>query len=287
MKGANGKTVLITGAASGIGLCTAEQFAKAGAILILTDINAQALEAAAEKMRAHGGKVLTRVVDVTNRAQVEALAKWVLDEVGGLDILINNAGIGHQGELADTTMETWQKLVNVNLWGPLYHTYAFLPAMTARGSGHIVNVSSGQAFFRLPTWGAYAAIKVAAGTFSEILHFELAQRGIKVTTVYPFLVNTPFYKEMKGETLAAQLSIKLMPYYSMSPERVGEIIFKAVVAERRVEMVSLLNVLGFYVHLVPPLAAAVSSLSSWLLAKGPGRESRREEKEEGHGRQAA
>jgi NAD(P)-dependent dehydrogenase (short-subunit alcohol dehydrogenase family) len=269
MKDLHDKTVLITGAASGIGLCTAEQFAKAGATLILTDINAQALDGAAEKLRLHGGKVLTRVVDVADRAQVEAMAKWVLDELGGLDILINNAGIGHQGELADTSLETWKKLIDVNLWGPLYHTYAFLPAMTARGSGHMVNVSSGQAFFRLPTWGAYAAIKAAVGTFSEILHFELAAKGIRVTTVYPFLVNTPFYKGMKGDTLAAQLSIKLMPYYSMKPESVGEIIFTAVVDEDRVEMVSFLNVLGYYVHLVPPLAAVVSNLSSWLLAKAP------------------
>jgi NAD(P)-dependent dehydrogenase (short-subunit alcohol dehydrogenase family) len=226
-------------------------------------------------MRTFGHPVHTRVMDVTNREQVEAGAKWVEGELGGLDILINNAGIGYQGELSETTLETWKKLVDVNLWGPLHCTYAFLPAMRARGSGHIVNVSSGQAFFRLPTWGAYAAIKVAEGTFSEVLHFELRRQNIRVTTVYPFLVNTPFYKGVTGETFAARMSMKLLPYYSMTPERVGEIIFRAVAEGRRVEMVSPINVLGFYVHLFPPLAAAISELSSWLLAKGPGRIVRR------------
>jgi NAD(P)-dependent dehydrogenase (short-subunit alcohol dehydrogenase family) len=219
-------------------------------------------------MKKHGHPVHTRLVDVTRREQVEEAARWVEEELGGLDILINNAGVGHHGELADTSIETWKMLLDVNLWGPLYCTYAFLPSMKRRGQGHIVNVSSGQAFFRLPTWGAYAAIKVAEGTFSEVLHFELRKHGIRVTTVYPFLVNTPFYKGVVGETLAARLSMKLLPYYSMTPERVGEIIFRAVADERRVEMVSPINVLGFYVHLLPPLAAAISELSSWLLAKG-------------------
>jgi NAD(P)-dependent dehydrogenase (short-subunit alcohol dehydrogenase family) len=271
MKDLHGKTVLITGAASGIGLCTAEEFAKAGATLVLTDINEPLLAETAARMRRHGHPVHTRVVDVASRAQVEAAAKWVVDELGGLDILINNAGIGHNGELADTTLETWQKLLDVNFWGPLYHTYAFLPSMIARGSGHIVNVSSGQVFFQLPTWGAYAAIKVAAGTFSEVLYFELRKHNIRVTTVYPFMVNTPFYRDVKGDTFAARLSMKLMPLYSMTPERVGEIIFRAVRDERRIEMVSFINVLGFYAHFLPPLTAAIGEISSYLLAKGPGR----------------
>ncbi|MBI5486517.1 MAG: SDR family oxidoreductase [Deltaproteobacteria bacterium] len=271
MKDLHGKTVLVTGAASGIGLCTAEEFAKAGATLVLTDIQPEALERAAERLRGSGATVHTRVVDVTDHAQVDALAQWVIDDLGGLDVLVNNAGIGHHGELADTTLATWKKLMDVNFWGPLYHIYAFLPSMTARGSGHIVNVSSGQAFFRMPTWGAYAAIKVAEGAFSEVLHFELRGKGIQVTTVYPFLVNTPFYRGVEGGTWADRLSMKLLPLYSMTPEKVGTIIFKAVVDDRRVEMVSAINLLGFYAHLLPPLAAAMSEVATYFLARKPAR----------------
>ena len=261
-----GKSVLITGAANGIGRCTAEEFGRAGSQLILTDRDAPALEETAAKLRSQGVAVTTFVVDVGDRAQVEKMAAEVIAQFGGLDVLINNAGIGHNGELATTSLETWEKLIRVNLWGPLYHVYAFLPKMIERQAGQIVNVSSGQAFFRLPTWGAYAAIKAALGAFSEILHFEVKKHGIRVTTVYPFMVNTGFYKGVDGDTFAGRMSMKLLPYYSNTPEKVGKIICRAVEKERKVEMVNLLNDVGFFAHLVPPLADVISMLSARFLA---------------------
>jgi len=272
MKNLRGKKVLITGGAGGIGLCTAIEFAKAGSEIVLTDLSAEALQEAEKKVSACGTAVYTRVVDVTSREQVEELARWVLNSAGGLDILINNAGIGHHGELAETSLETWQKLIAVNLLGPLHHVYAFLPHFRERKSGHIVNISSGQAFYRLPTWGAYASVKAALAVFSEVLHFEVRKYGIKVTTVYPYMVNTPFYKDVKGETLGAKLSMKLLPYYSMTPEKVARIIFKAVKREAKVEMVSLWNDLGLYGQMVPFAGDIMALTSNFLLAKPPARE---------------
>ena len=262
-----GKTVLITGAANGIGRSTAEEFARAGAKLILTDIDGQALDATATALRATGATVETQVIDVGDRVAVNSLAARVLAEHGGLDVLVNNAGIGHLGELAETSLETWERLLRVNFWGPLYHVYAFLPSMIARRSGTIVNVSSGQAFFRLPTWGAYATIKLALGGFSELLHFEVRKHGIKVTTVYPFLVNTGFYRDAKADTFGGRMSLKFLPYYSSTPGKVGRLIFRAVEKERRVEMVSLINDVGYYTRLLPPVAGAIAMLSNLILAK--------------------
>jgi len=267
MKSLQGKRVLITGGAGGIGLCTAEEFARAGCEVIITDIDAARLEEAGRKLAEHGGRVHTRVVDVVDQAQVDALARWVLEDVGGLDVLINNAGIGYSGELAETTIETWQKLLAVNLLGPLYHIYAFLPHFKERRSGHIVNVSSGQSYFRLPTWGAYASIKAAFGALSEILHFELRKYRVKVTTVYPFMVNTPFYKDIRGQTWGAKLSMKLVPYYSMTPERVAGIIFKAVKKGAKVERVSVINELGRYAQVIPFANDIMAFTSNLLLAK--------------------
>jgi NAD(P)-dependent dehydrogenase (short-subunit alcohol dehydrogenase family) len=261
------RVVLITGAAKGIGLATAAEFAKAGATLVITDRDPTALALAEPKLRAHAVEVKSYVVDVTDRAAVEAMAKDVLARLGALDVLINNAGIGYSGELAETTLETWHRLFAVNFWGPLHHVYAFLPSMKQRRSGHIVNVSSGQAFFRLPTWGAYATAKLALGGFSELLHYELARDGIHVTTVYPYMVNTGFYDEVTTATLAARLSMRLLPYYSDTPEKVGRLIFQAVLKKKKVEMVSLLNDFGFYSRLIPPVSDAVSYVSNWLLAK--------------------
>ncbi len=254
--------VLITGAAAGIGLCTARAFAMEGAELVLTDIDAEALDRAVQELADSGAKVYGERVDVSQRAEVEALARKVNDEIGPVDILINNAGIGHHAELVETSLETWERLISVNLWGVLHHVYAFLPYMKERGKGHIVNVSSGQAFFRLPTWGAYAAIKAAVGAFSEILHFEVKKHGIKVTTVYPYMVNTGFYQEVETQGLGSRMSMKLLPYYSQTPEKVARIIVKAVKRGRRVEMVHVFNDLGYYMQLVPPAKNLVSRISN-------------------------
>ena len=260
------KTVLITGGASGIGFCTAGEFARAGYRVILTDIDEQRLAGAAQLLETPGCPVHTYRVDVTDREQVRELAESVQREFGPLDVLINNAGIGHHGELADTGLETWDRLIRVNLLGPLNHIYAFLPAMLKSGSGQIVNISSGQAFFRLPTWGAYASVKVALGALSEIMHYELRKHGISVTTVYPFMVNTPFYRDVRTDTLAGRLSMLLLPLYSMSPERVGRIIFKATQRHARVEMVSVLNTLALYGRMVPGVSEIMSVASDRLLS---------------------
>ena len=262
-----GKRVLITGAAAGIGLCTALEFAKEKNELILTDIDADKLEGAAKQVRGLGATVHTYVYDVSKKKQVDDMASKVGKEVGSVDILINNAGIGHNGELADTPLTVWRRLVEVNFWGPLYHVYAFLPEMKARRQGHIVNVSSGQVFFRLPTWGAYTAIKAALSAFSEILHFELKKYDIDVTTVYPFMVDTGFYDGIEGETLMGKLSMKLVPLYSMKPESVGKIVFKAIKKKHRVEKVSLLNDLGYYAQFVPLASDIIGRVGDFVLAK--------------------
>lgn len=262
-----GKTVLITGAASGIGFCTAEQFARAGSRVIVTDVNAQALEVSVKRLKETGAEVFSFVVDIADRAQVEEVAREILERFGFLDILINNAGIGYNGEIAETSLEKWKQLMDVNFWGALHHIYAFLPSMTKRGQGHIVNVSSGQIYFRLPTWSVYATTKLALSGFSEMLHYEIRKFGIKVTTVYPFMVNTPFYNEIEGETFFSKLSMKLVPYYSNSPETVARKIFHAVRKEEKVEMVNILNSVGFLTQAIPPLGMVVARVSNLFLGK--------------------
>jgi NADP-dependent 3-hydroxy acid dehydrogenase YdfG len=260
-----GKRVLVTGAAKGIGLCIAKEFAKAGSELILTDVDAETLAGVAREI-GETTKVHSRVVDVSDRKAVFDLAAWVASDVGALDILINNAGIGYHGELAETSLETWRRLIDINLMGPLHHIYAFLPSMVERRSGQIVNVSSGQAFFRLPTWGAYAAIKAALGAMSEILHFELRKHHIHVTTVYPFMVNTGFYDSVEAKTFGARMSMKLLPYYSSTPEKVGHIIFEAARRKRKVEKVSIINDIGYYASVIPFASSIIARTSNFFLA---------------------
>ena len=263
-----GKRVLITGAASGIGRCMVEEFLKADCELIVSDINEEALNKTVEDLKSFG-PMYPYVLDVSNRKQVEDMAAKVLSERGNVDILINNAGIGHTGEIIETSLETWEKLVNINFWGPLYHIYAFLPAMVEANSGHIVNISSGQAFFRLPTWGPYATIKLAMGAISELMQVELKKFKIKVTTVYPFMINTGFYSDVEGDTFGTKMAMKLLPYYSMSPERVAKIIFKAVKKQKAVEKVTVLNDVGVLSRTVTPLSSIISTSTLHFMGKNP------------------
>jgi len=231
-----GKVVLITGGANGIGYCTAELFTKADCKVIITDINEEAIERAVQKLGRIGGEITSYPVDVSNRKEVDEMAKDVLARFGRLDVLINNAGIGLQKELMDTSLSEWEKIVNVNLWGVLNNTYAFLPSMINARSGQIANVASGQVYLRMPTWGAYTATKMAVEGFSETLAHELKKYQIHVTTIVPYLIKTGFYDGMKAGTAAGDLVMKSLPYISVTPEKAGKRIFNAVKKRKFIDM---------------------------------------------------
>ncbi len=267
MKELRNKVVLITGAGGGIGLNTAGFFAEAKTRLVLTDINELALENAKQRLAKHDIEIMTRVVDVTDLKAVEQLAVDVAAKFGGVDILINNAGIGYNAEIADTPLAKWQQLMNINFWAPLYHIQTFLPYMKNKKSGHIVNVSSGQAYFRAPTWGAYSVTKLAIGAMSEILNVEVARDNVKVTTVYPFLVNTGFYDTATANSIGEKLFFMFMPLYSDKPETVAKMIFDSVKEDKDVEMVSILNQFFKYIRVAPSAADVMDKMTHTFMSK--------------------
>jgi len=260
------RCVLITGAANGIGKELAWKFGNAGYNLQLFDVDREGLYKFAQKLKNAKISVEYFAGDVSDMDDVEGMF-WEFEETLP-DVVINNAGIGYNGELALMSLEDWEKLIEVNLLGPIYFMCQYLPDMIKRGSGHVVNVSSGQAFFRLPSWGAYAAIKTALGVISELFSFEASKYGIKFTTVYPFMVNTPFYTNVDGDTFVSKLSMKLLPYYSDSPEKVASKIFNAVQKNKRIELVNPINLIGVGIRSVPPLANVITRMASKLLIKG-------------------
>jgi NAD(P)-dependent dehydrogenase (short-subunit alcohol dehydrogenase family) len=267
-----GKIVLITGVGAGnVGFMTAREFGRAGSKLIITNVNEETLKQAAEALAKDNVEVHTYVIDVSNKEQVEAMASDVIKKFGRVDILINNAGVGHTGEFIVTDYRIWERLFNVNFWGQMYHIYAFLPHMIKRGDGQIVNVSTGQAYFRIPTWGAYTTSKIALGAFSEILHYELRDFGITVTTVYPFMIrNTEFYKDMKARSWGIKMFMKYLHLYSSTPEAVGKKIYKAAVKKKRVERIYYLNWIGKYIHFnIPFVYNTVSQIAYQVLGRPP------------------
>jgi NAD(P)-dependent dehydrogenase (short-subunit alcohol dehydrogenase family) len=185
-----GKVVLITGAASGLGRAYAKQFAGEGADLILADIKPERLAETKGEVASFSKEPLTAVVDVSSKTDMESFAERVLAEKGGVDVLINNAGVGLGGELKDMTLEEWEWVMGVNFWGVVYGLHYFLPGMIERKSGHIVNVASANGIFSFPFNGVYCASKHAVVGLSESLRAELKRFGVGVTAVCPGMMKT-------------------------------------------------------------------------------------------------
>jgi short-subunit dehydrogenase len=264
MENKMGKRVLITGAANGIGHYLAKEFAKYGYDLTLIDIDTQKLNVT-QDMCSFVSNGLCNISTIPLNICDEDGIDYLVQETNKIDILVNNAGIGYHKELKDTDMDIWKRLLDVNLTAPFKMIHSFVPKMIEQGGGQIVNVSSGQTFFQLPTWGAYSVSKSALATFSEILHYELKKHNIHVTTVYPFMVDTGFYDNVETKTLGAKLSMKFLPYYSQKPETVAKKIFKAVKNKKRVEYVNPINLIGKYLK-ASPIHSSFSKIINQVLS---------------------
>jgi len=236
-----GKWVLLTGAASGIGKKTCLLLAREGCNFVIVDIDEMGLRSLEQELKSLGADVFHKVVDVTDKSQVQALAEEVHERIGAVDVLVNNAGIGHSSDIRHTTDEEWHRLIDINFYGPLNMTNAFLPGMIKRRGGQIVNMSTGQVFFPVPTWGAYAASKAALATYSECLTWELACFGIKVTTVYPGLISTPFYKDVKAATPAQKLVLWYINSLGSTPEKMAKKIVGGIKRRKRRVIQSWIN----------------------------------------------
>lgn len=185
------KVCVITGAASGIGLQLAREVLAARGIVFMADVNAAALEQARESLG--DGVAHTVVVDVANAQQVQAMVEQAAAHNGRLDILFNNAGIGATMPWETLTLETWRKVMDINLWGVIHGLHYAVPLMRRQGGGQIVNTSSLGGLLNIPYQAAYCASKAAVASMGECLRLELAHENIHVTTVYPGNVTTPIF----------------------------------------------------------------------------------------------
>ena len=187
------KTVLITGASSGIGKETAIKFAKNGANIVLVARNQQKLLQVESKLEKFGISTLTCTCDVSVKSQVKIMHDQTLERFGPVDVLVNNAGFAIFGPVVDLEIDEIESQMATNYLGMVYCIKYFLPGMLKRGSGHIVNVASVAASFGLPGIAPYCASKFAMLGFSEGLKHELKTAGIGVTVVSPIMVRTSFF----------------------------------------------------------------------------------------------
>ncbi|PCJ70370.1 MAG: acetoin dehydrogenase [Rhodobiaceae bacterium] len=185
-----GKVAVVTGAASGIGRATACLLAAEGARLAITDVDRAGLEKTAETIRAAGGQVTTYLVDVANKDAVYGFADQVAADMGGADIVLNNAGVAQMARVEDLTYDDFEWVMNIDFWGMVYGTKAFLPQMQAKGAGHVINVSSIFGLIAVPTQAAYNSAKFAIRGFTEALRLELKDTDINVSSVHPGGIKT-------------------------------------------------------------------------------------------------
>jgi NAD(P)-dependent dehydrogenase (short-subunit alcohol dehydrogenase family) len=258
----HGKTALVTGAGSGIGRETALAFARAGADVVVCDVNEAGLAATEAAARALGREVMARVVDVAQREDMRRFAAEVHGEREAVDILMNNAGVGLGARFRDTSLEDWDWIAGINLWGVIHGCHFFIPPMVGRGrGGHVVNVSSAAGYLATEPLAAYCTTKFAVLGLSEALREELAPHGIGVTAVCPGIVNTPITRTspMRGPEATPAARERMVELYrrrGYGPERVATNILKAIARNRGVAPITPEAWAMYYLKRFAPAAAA-------------------------------
>lgn len=220
-----GKLAVVTGGSSGIGKAVAVMLAKRGVRVAVVARRPDVLDEAVSQIGIHG-KAVGYVCDIANLSEVNQMAQRVVDELGPVDILINNAGFAIYGSVESLSVADIRAHIDTNYFGAVHCTKAFLTQMLAQRSGKIVNVASVAASFGLPGIAAYCASKFAMLGFSEALRGELYGTGVSITVVSPIAVRTPFFDHK---------SFANIPRYSpmsLSPERVASAVIRAIGTKR-------------------------------------------------------
>ena len=196
------KVAIVTGASSGIGRATALALASAGIKVAAGARRTDRLEDLQREALAAGGQMMCRKLDVADKNSCDELASAVVKEWGSIDILVNNAGLMPLSFVKNLKVDEWDRMIDVNVKGVLYCTAAVLPHMTAKKSGHIINVSSVAGRIVFPAGSVYCATKHAVTAFSEGLRQELSARsGIRVTCIEPGVVATELTDTITDESL--------------------------------------------------------------------------------------
>ena len=230
------KTVLITGATSGIGHATALAFAKAGYDLLVCARRLEVLEnMKAEFEPEYGIKVTPFALDVTDRKAVSEILPAVIEKAGGVDILVNNAGLA-QGldPFQESSIDDIELMINTNVKGLLYVSRTVLPFMLAKNAGHIINLGSTAGIYAYAKGAVYCATKAAVKTLSDGIRIDTIESDIKVTTIQPGIVETPFSEvRFHGDKEKAAVYAGVE---ALQAEDIAEIIVFAATQPKRVQI---------------------------------------------------
>lgn len=223
-----GKSILLTGASGGLGSEFAMQLLDLGGQMILSDVKLESLDR--YKSYLGRGKVLGMIAgDVSSKEGTERFLADVKKITPCPDIIINNAGIAQAGPFGDVPLDRWEKLMNINLISPMRICHYFLPDMAARGSGHIVNISSVAGIVPMPGGAPYTASKHGIKGFSDAIRMDYHKQGIHVSTVHPFFTRTAI---LQSERFGVNIDINDYPQFMIeSPDNVIRETIKAIASK--------------------------------------------------------
>ena len=196
----DGARVLLTGASRGIGAATALELARRGATLAIAARTKKSLDQVARDCRGLGAEVHVIVADMAKEADVRAMVATARKAMGGIDVLVNNAGLGLSNPVAEVSVEDLRYVFEVNVFAPHIATIEALPEMTKRGSGRIINVGSVASHIATPNLGGYSGTKFALKAMTDSLRMEMRGTGVKVTLICPGPIATEFVVNSAGET---------------------------------------------------------------------------------------
>lgn len=231
-----GRTAVVTGAAAGIGRAISVSLARRGCHLALADVDETGMSDTAELVCKYGVRISKHRIDVADRVAVAEFPDIVAAEHSGVDVLVNNAGVAVGGTFEQVTDEDFEWLFEINFWGVVRMTRAFLPLLRASGDARVVNISSVYGIVAPPEQAAYSASKFAVRGFSEALRHELEGSGVGVSVVHPGGVATSIAENARvpagvSEEEIAQRRAKYRKLLRLAPEVAGETIVRGI--ERR------------------------------------------------------
>jgi short-subunit dehydrogenase len=246
MKKLTDRVAVITGAAGGIGRATSLALAREGCHLAISDVNAAGLEETAALARELGRKVITHVVDVSDKERMRRYADEVVAEYGQVHILVNNAGVSVTAPFEEHSLEDFEWIVGINFWGVIYGCKFFLPNLKQADEAHIVNLSSLFGLLGIPTQSSYCATKFAVHGFSEALWVELRDQGIGVTSVHPGGVRTDIAKSARSANdQLKQEAVGVIERFSVSPDYCAKLIVSAIKKNKMKQLVTRETVVAY------------------------------------------
>ncbi len=210
------KRAFITGAGSGLGRELCIELGKDKWTIGICDISEKGLQETADLIQKEGGKPISYLLDVADKIRFGQIAEQFLAHTGGIDLLVNNAGVGDGGLFEEYGLENWEWMVGINLMGVIYGCHYFLPTMKRQQSGHIINVSSIASVAVAPRMAAYNATKAAVKAISETLYAELKPSKINVSVMMPFFFRTNITQHARGDKKSGELG-----YYMVHGSKVS------------------------------------------------------------------